>query len=51
MLYLTCIKIRAVLEFAQIRLLLQLMCWQDWLFSLSYFEPSNQGIVYHFVGK
>ena len=25
------------------RLMLQLMCWQDWLFSLAYFEPEDQG--------
>eukprot|EP00794_Sanderia_malayensis_P007274 gene7274-8085_t len=24
------------------RLMLQLMCWQDWLFSLAYFEPQNK---------
>ena len=31
-------------------LILQLSCWQDWLFSLAHVEPSNAGTKsYHFL--
>ena len=32
-----------------LRLMLQLMCWQDWVFSLAYFEPQDRGNFYRFI--